>query len=198
MAGLGNMIPIDVLRIGEALARPGMDTRTWFAAAVITAIQVDATGAKADVQILPFGRPETVALGVPGGGSGVGLHLPYSVGALVLVGFPDGNAEAGGAILCSLADRGQPVPQVVTDNPDDAALVAPANKNIRLVVSGLGKVAIIAELGHVLIGGEDLDTDPVAGEGVVLASCVDTFTGTTLGALGGASFAVFAKKLVGI
>ena len=54
------------------------------------------------------------------------------------------------------------------------------------------KAVVVAP--KVFLGGDNLDENPVSGEGVVLASAVDTFSGQTHGALGGVSTRVFAKK----
>mgnify|MGYP006951108401 CR=1 FL=1 len=43
------MLNIDPSRIGEALARPGMDTRTWSSLAIVKAVHVSAKGVYADI-----------------------------------------------------------------------------------------------------------------------------------------------------
>ena len=54
---------------------------------------------------------------------------------------------------------------------------------------------VVVDAPKVFLGGDDLDENPVTGEGVVLASAVDPFSGKTHGQLAGASTKVFAKKL---
>ena len=53
---------------------------------------------------------------------------------------------------------------------------------------------VVVDAPKVFLGGDDLDENPISGEGVVLASAVDPFSGKTHGQLAGASSKVFAKK----
>jgi hypothetical protein len=148
------MHPIDVVKMGTAFERPGMDTRRWFMVGVIKAIRVDASGKYADVDVFtPEPRPETVLIGA-GGGQGGGLHLPYSVGDLVVVAFPDGNSDAGGVIVCGFWDPGQPPPDVVVENPTDGAWVARPGRTLRLVATEDGLLILRVEDGQVRLGDE--------------------------------------------
>lgn len=53
---------------------------------------------------------------------------------------------------------------------------------------------VVVDAPKVFLGGDDLNENPAAGEGVVLASGVDTFSGKTHGTLNSASKKVFASK----
>lgn len=145
--------PIDALRMSSAFARPGMDTRVNFAVCAIKAIKIDATGKFADVVMFPDGNVETVLIGV-GGGQGGGLHIPYSVDDVVVVAFPNGNADEGGVIVGGVWDPGQPPPEVVVDNPDDPAWVARAGRTLRLLASDDGGLVLEVEDGLVKLGAE--------------------------------------------
>ena len=54
---------------------------------------------------------------------------------------------------------------------------------------------VVVDAPKVYLGGDNLNEDPLAGEGVVLASAIDPFSGKTHGQLAGASTKVFAKKV---
>ncbi len=54
---------------------------------------------------------------------------------------------------------------------------------------------VIVEAPKIYLGGDNLDENPITGEGVALAQTLDTFSGTTAGQRGQASTVVFAKKL---
>lgn len=54
---------------------------------------------------------------------------------------------------------------------------------------------VVVDAPKVYLGGDNLNEDPQLGEGVVLASGIDPFSGKTQGQLGAASTRVFAKKL---
>jgi len=54
---------------------------------------------------------------------------------------------------------------------------------------------VVVDAPKVFLGEDNLNEDPALGDGVVLASAVDPFTGKTHGALAGASARVFAKKV---
>jgi hypothetical protein len=54
---------------------------------------------------------------------------------------------------------------------------------------------VVVDAPKVYLGGDDVDENPISGDGVVLASAVDPFSGKTHGQLAGASTRVFAKKV---
>lgn len=54
---------------------------------------------------------------------------------------------------------------------------------------------VVVDAPKVYLGGDGLNENPLSGDGVVLASCVDPFSGKTHGQLAGASTKVFAKKV---
>lgn len=54
---------------------------------------------------------------------------------------------------------------------------------------------VVVDAPKVYLGGDNLDENPITGEGVALAGTLDTFSKTTAGQRGQASTVVFAKKL---
>lgn len=53
---------------------------------------------------------------------------------------------------------------------------------------------VVVDAPKIYLGGDNLDENPLTGEGVALASLRDPYSGQTAGSLGGASTRVFAKK----
>ena len=82
------------------------------------------------------------------------MLIPYAVGDLVVVAFPDGNPEAGGVILGGIWDLGQPPPGIVVTNPTDPAWVAKAGRTLRLVASAAGGLVLEVDAGEVKLGAE--------------------------------------------
>jgi hypothetical protein len=54
---------------------------------------------------------------------------------------------------------------------------------------------VVVDAPKIYLGGDNLDENPITGEGVALASTLDTFSKTTAGQRGQASTVVFAKKI---
>jgi len=54
---------------------------------------------------------------------------------------------------------------------------------------------VVVDSPKIYLGGDNLDENPITGEGVALAQTLDTFSGTTAGQRGQASTVVFAKKI---
>lgn len=140
-------------QVGEAVSFPGIDPRVWFARAIVQAVTVSAAGAKADVIVLPFGAKETVSIGSSFATDRAGFFFPVKIGECVFVSFPRGESNEGGVIIGSCWDRGDPLPQTAIDNPNDVALVAPADRTIRLVTTDGGKV-VLESGGDTLLGNE--------------------------------------------
>jgi len=204
---------IDVSRLSNLTARPGMDTRYNLVLAVIDKVVVDPNeGVFADISFFPREEAETALLGVPYAGNGFGFYFPLYQDDVVLVGVPDGDVSAGPVIISrmwSAADK--PNQEVRTSTPvsgapgmyepsDDVVLRARAGAHTKIIVSdganvtitveGAGSINLKIDGGSVNLGSESL----VATDGVVQGRAIDAFTGLTQFALGNASGKVFAKK----
>lgn len=130
----------DVARHSEAVSRPGIDPRTWSTLAIVTAVNVTATGVFCDITTIT-GIEETATYCPPYAGPSYGLHLPMIAnGDFVLVEFPEGDFSAGGRITGRTWDGGHPVPDAVVQNPNDVVLVVQPDQWLRLLVSGQGKI----------------------------------------------------------
>lgn len=135
---------LDQLRLGSAASFPGIDPRVWVRYAVIEAVKIDARGAKADVLMLPTGEPETVHLGgmlAPR----AGCYVPVEIGQMVVVIVPMGDANHGAVAIGAVYDQGQPAPEIVTANPEDAALVGRTDRQVRVVAQGTGRAEVMAQ-----------------------------------------------------
>ena len=144
----------DVQRMGEALARPGMDTRIWASLAIIKKVTVDpAGGFLADITLLPGGNGETARVGSIMAGPGSGCYLPLEVDDDVLVVAPDGTPDAGLVIVCRLWDRATTPPADAAAHPDDVLMQPPTDRTIRMITTGGGAIAIVPRgSGDVLLG----------------------------------------------
>jgi len=172
----------DVVRMSEALSRPGIDPRIWAAEALVRAVHVDPEhGVLVDVTILPDGIEETARLAPIYAGSGWGLHLPVKVDDTVLVVAPHGNSDYGLEVVARRWEKADPPPASVAQYPDDVVLHVEPGRSLRVVVTGAGVVEF---------GGAGLT--PM--DGVVTGMGIDPFTGQTYYALQSASEVVRAKQ----
>lgn len=148
---------VDTSRLGKALARPGMDTRTWVSLAIIKSVHVDAAeGVFCDVLLMPARRQVTARLGTGYAGNGFGFYTPVTVDDEVLVEAPNGDPDQGLVVTQRLHSASDPPPQDVVDNPEDVLLHIQAGKSIRIVTEGEGDVIIDARgSGVVKLGDED-------------------------------------------
>jgi hypothetical protein len=187
---------IDAGRFSALASRPGVDTRVWFAQAIVKDIGFDAKeGTFVDIQMLPNGELETCYLGSPYAGGGFGDHCPVEVNDKVLVAVPMGDPGMGPVIICRFNNAGDP-PHADFDSQNRVIRAKPG-KNIRLVVSEGATVQIYAEKGATVRLGGDAAAGTIPGiDGVVNGQAIDPFTGQTQFALGNSSLGVFAKKEV--
>ena len=133
----------DVGRMGKALRAPGMDTRTWVALAVVTAVQVDPNeGVFANVTLMPFGTEATARVGQEYAGDGFGFYTPIEVNDEVLVAAPDGDPDNGLIVTRRLYSASDPPPAEAAEFPDDVLLVIREDKTMRILVVGDGLVEI--------------------------------------------------------
>ena len=131
---------LDVGRLGNALARPGIDPRTWVSYAAVDAVGVDSEGVFVDVTLLPTGDQMTARAGTIYAGPGYGLHLPFGVGDEVVVGVPNGDPNHGAVVLARLQSASDELASSAMANENDIVLVVKPDQSIRIAVSGGGKV----------------------------------------------------------
>lgn len=153
---------MDVGRLGAALQRPGMDTRTWVSYAAVQAIGVDAEGVFVDVILLPTMEAMTARMGTIYAGPGYGFNIPIGVNDEVIVGVPSGDPQHGPVVLARMQSASDTLPQDAQNNPNDLVLVVQGGVNLRINVSGGGKAYIgstnatdAAVLGTTYRGAED-------------------------------------------
>lgn len=132
----------DAGRLGELLARPGMDPRVWVSLATVRAVHVESNGKFCDVTLIPSGDEETVRIGEEYAGNGFGDHNPLHVDDEVVVLFPGGEPDAGGVIVARLHNSSDKVPSAAVSNKDDRQIVVESGKNIRLTTQGTGDVLV--------------------------------------------------------
>jgi len=148
---------IDVQRTGEALSRPGMDTRTWVSLAIINKVVIDADhGVFADVLLLPSEVEETARVATLYAGSGFGLYLPLEVGDEVVVIAPSGEPDEGLVVMPRLWCNADKPPADAASKPTDLLLVAKEGATVRIVTGGSGNIVIEPRgSGEVRLGAED-------------------------------------------
>lgn len=140
---------LDVVRFGQALARPGMDTRTWISLAVVTAVKVDPDeGVFADVLLMPSRVKTTCRVGQEYAGANFGFYTPVLVDDEVLVEAPGGNPDNGLILTRRLYSASDPPPSEAVDHPDDVLMVIRKDKTIRILVEGEGRVEIRSRGGQ--------------------------------------------------
>ena len=134
---------IDFAAMGRALARPGMDPRSWCSLAIVQSVVVDeAEGIFCDVLLMPSKRRETARLGAAYAGSGWGLYAPPMVDDEVLVSAPSGDPAQGLVITSRLWSPADVPPADAATHPEDVLLTVRPDKSLRLIVSGGGKVVL--------------------------------------------------------
>jgi phage baseplate assembly protein gpV len=112
-------------------------------------------------------------------------------GATNLDGSPDSKRKATNKGSTVTLDASGDIK--VDDQNGDSILISPASNSIVVTAKNVTVKAtsVLVEAGKVQLGADNLQ--PMQG-GVVLASGIDTFTGTPYGALGNASQTVMANK----
>lgn len=122
----------DVLRLGQALARPGIDTRVWYAIGFVVATHTDASGSFADV-LLETGDELTCHVTGSYAGPGFGAYFPLDVDDTVLVEIPSGEPDNGGVVLGRLWSASDAPPQEAVDDPANAVIRMKAAQLLRIV-----------------------------------------------------------------
>jgi hypothetical protein len=156
---------MDVQRLGEALARPGMDPRVTVALAVVTDFFFDKDhGPFAEVLVMPDGISDTVRVGSIYAGPGFGLYIPLAKDDEVLVAYPSGEWDHGGVIISRQWSKSDAPPSEANDNKADLLLHVEKDKNLRIITEGQGNIVLQVDSGKVLLGNEN-NTQPVHRKG---------------------------------
>jgi len=142
---------IDVARLSNAVARPGIDPRIWVSYAyLLSEPYIETVEGRqdivADVMLVPSMQEETARVGAIYAGNGFGFYCPLHAEDEVLVVAPSGDPDAGLVIMQRLWSPADPPPQEVINNPEDVTLVVEEGKNLRLTVKGAGSF----EIGYAL------------------------------------------------
>lgn len=153
---------IDIVRLGNAISRPGMDPRIWVSYAVLTSdVYVDNTarsqGVYASVQLLPSGVKDTARVGAIYAGNGWGLYTPLHKDDEVMVCAPSGDPDEGLVIVQRLWSTSDPQPPEVLQDANDVVLVVEPDKHLKITTKGSGNVYLTAESGKIILGDADAD-----------------------------------------
>lgn len=161
---------MDTSRLGQALARPGMDTRTWVSLAIVERVIIDEDeGVFADVLLMPSGERFPARVAQEYAGNGFGLYTPIEVDDEVLVEAPSGDPDNGMILTRRLYSKSDPPPAEAASNPSDVLLVVKTDQTLRIITAGSGNVVIETRgAGKVKLGLESA-VDPVVLKSDLLA-----------------------------
>lgn len=135
----------DIGRLSAALARPGMDTRTWVAHAYALGEQFldEHHGSFVKVVVAPTGEEITARVPSPYAGNHFGLHLgQIHEQDELLVEIPLGDPAEGASVVARHWNAADLPSQEAIDNPDEVVWVIETDKTFRLITKGTGKVFI--------------------------------------------------------
>lgn len=157
---------IDMMRLSTAVARPGIDPRTWCSLAILMSDPYIETyeGEQdifVDIMLMPSQEQETARVGAVYAGNGFGFYFPLKKNDEVLVCAPNGDPDEGIVVTQRMWSPSDPPPSELTVHPEDVTLVVESGKNLRLTVKGSGNIVLNADAGKVYLGSET-DTEPVA------------------------------------
>jgi hypothetical protein len=137
---------VDTQRIGAALARPGMDTRTWVSLAIAAGDSaVDpADGVFVDVVLHPTGETFTARVPAVYSGNGWGIYAPVYKDDELVVAVPSGDAAHGCVVMARPWNAADLPPADVLNvaNQQDLIIVVQPDKNMRIRTSGAGQVFV--------------------------------------------------------
>jgi hypothetical protein len=138
---------IDVSRLADAVARPGIDPRTWVSYAVLTSEPYfETTAGQQDcfvnIYLMPSGVEETARVASVYAGNGFGLWMPLHKDDEVLVCAPSGDPDEGLVVTQRLWSPSDAPPQEAADNADDVVLVVEEGRSVRIGVRGGGTVRL--------------------------------------------------------
>jgi hypothetical protein len=139
---------IDARDLAGIVSAPGIDPRMWVCEAIIRSISVDASeGVKADIYLMPWMLEETARVPCCYAGPGFGSYYPLQEGDEVLVACPDGDHNAGWAVVSRYHSPSDPPPAEVVSHPEDVLIRVKSGQTIRILVEDGGMVKLGAEDG---------------------------------------------------
>lgn len=133
---------MDTSRLGQSMARPGMDTRTWVSLAVALGESVvdPKTGVYVDVQLIPTGEKYTARLGAIYAGNSFGLYAIIHQGDELLIAAPGGDPAEGLVVVQRLWTGADVPPANAQQAPDELLLTVEPDKKLRIQVTGQGEL----------------------------------------------------------
>ncbi len=173
---------IDPNRLAAAMSRPGIDPRVNLCLAIVKKFNVrKGRGVFVDVELHPSQDEETVRMGATYAGNGFGLYAPLHIDDEVLVGFPDGEPDAGGVILARLWSTADPPPQGAVDNIADVLLQIEPGQAVRIQandalfeIDANGQIAANPASGQKVVVGATAPTGEAIIHGTTYRSNEDT------------------------
>ena len=162
----------DLSRLGEALARPGMDTRRWVSLAYAAGESVvdKDHGVFVDIILLPTGEATTARVGGDSAGTRFGAYDGeiHKDDELIVI-IPSGFLAEGAVVVKRLWSASDLPPQEAVDNPGETLRVLEKDKTWRVITSGTGKVyaksadTVTMDSPKVRLGAEDATEKLVLG-----------------------------------
>lgn len=138
---------LDTQRLGQALARPGMDPRVWVTLAYANGESaVDAPeGVFVDVTLSPSGQVVCARVGTGYAGNSFGAYGKIHKDDELVVVIPNGDPAEGAVVVARLWSQADPPPSDAIVDADEVVLDIEADKSYRLRTSGSGKIEVDAE-----------------------------------------------------
>jgi hypothetical protein len=135
---------MDTGRLAQAVSRPGIDPRTWVSLAVaLGESHVDpAYGVFVNVQLMPTGEKYTAIVAADYVGPSFGFYTPIHLHDDLIVVIPGGDPRLGVTVVKRLWTAADLPPAEAVLDPTEVMLVVEPDKNLRLKVTGAGKVEI--------------------------------------------------------
>ena len=135
---------VDVNRAGEALSRPGIDSRVWVSLAIVDGPPLLRAGEGyfCDVILLPSQAHDTARVGADYAGDRWGDHCPLRDGDEVVVIAPSGDPDLGLVVSARLHSPSDRPPAQAESYPDDRAITIRPGQRLRLNVSEGGAVLV--------------------------------------------------------
>ena len=153
---------LDMMSLSTAVARPGIDPRTWVSLAIVTSDPYVETyegeqDVFVDIMLMPSKEEETARVGSMYAGNGFGCYFPLKNQDEVLVCAPNGDPDEGLVVMQRLWSPSDPPPAIAASNPQDPAIVVEPERTLRIGASGTdGKVVVTTEAdSSLLLGTED-------------------------------------------
>jgi len=152
---------MDTGRLAQAVSRPGIDPRAWVSLAVaLGESKVDPKyGVFVNVQLMPTGEKYTAVVASDYVGPGFGFYTPIHLHDDLIVVIPGGDPRLGVTVVKRLWTAADTPPAEAVLDPAEIMLVVEKDKNLRLKVTGSGKVEIDSDATVTLKAGTDVVID---------------------------------------